>query len=342
LTHYDRIIAIHSTLPATSSSGTSGTEQKDWTSRRFMQWGALPTASSYESEEPEPEPELVPLEPRGVERLRFMLTSSSSPSCPAWRARLWATSITVTCVSCAYIVWVVSRPEFVGRMAIWQLLGGVAAVIFSATGVVGTECTILMAGLLPRGNDQALNAALASNFLEPGDGRERFMETLLLQARVTPVVARNVERRWKKSLIQVSGPFGVFFLNVLIIGPYMWNKHLELEGSGVPEDLVAIVGFFCSFPITAMVLSGWLTFIHLPCMVANDVILQRATSVRAMARYVGDDDGGGTGGGTSGGGGGTGDGGSKVRFQRYHGLRPGTSVKCQRHRHRHRHRHTPS
>jgi hypothetical protein len=268
LTHYDRIIAIHSTLPATSSSGTSGTEQKDWTSRRFMQWGALPTASSYESEEPEPEPELVPLEPRGVERLRFMLTSSSSPSCPAWRARLWATSITVTCVSCAYIVWVVSRPEFVGRMAIWQLLGGVAAVIFSATGVVGTECTILMAGLLPRGNDQALNAALASNFLEPGDGRERFMETLLLQARVTPVVARNVERRWKKSLIQVSGPFGVFFLNILIIGPYMWNKHLELEGSGVPEDLVAIVGFFCSFPITAMVLSGWLTFIHLPSLAA--------------------------------------------------------------------------
>jgi hypothetical protein len=117
-----------------------------------------------------------------------------------------------------------------------------------------------------------------------------FLETLLT-ARLSPSVAVAAEYRKKLAIVQVV--FYVVVVLSMIVGMGAGlNEVTRRDGSvglHLDEQLAMLLGIVAC-PISGMICSGWLLFIFVPCLVAEEKIRQQTGRIRSKNARTADYD----------------------------------------------------
>lgn len=248
----------------------------------------------------EPEAEVEQLRPVPPQVLGQMRASLAGPWCDSTRTnlavRLW------TFVGCnhsfiaGYLTWQSIEQTYDDDYSVLQLL---AVPVFGGIGVIGGECTVLLGRALA---DVGGDGSNREQLLAPGDdaadgggkhaessaGADNFKFLVsLLNSSVSPAVADELQQKllvakslsWVWMLLILSCYFG-FFIEFAVITP--GPESLPLRGVGWLECVLPWIGALCCWPC-GMLVTGWLLFIQVPCLVVSDRIRQDARRVERMA-----------------------------------------------------------
>jgi hypothetical protein len=213
------------------------------------------------------------------------------------KARLWAT-LGPTALGCSggYLVHASFRLVGSGQ---WAALGWPGGIAMALTGLTIAECTCHMAFAVrgmynPEAGAQAVDSgrldgeATSHNHVD-GDS-VGFLETLLT-ARLSPSVAVAAEYRKKLAIVPVV--FYVVVVLSMIVGMGAGlNEVTRRDGSvglHLDEQLAMLLGIVAC-PISGMICSGWLLFIFVPCLVAEEKIRQQTGRIRSKNARTADYD----------------------------------------------------
>ena len=181
---------------------------------------------------------------RDLAQLRFLLTGSSTAS-PGWRKRLWASCILICSISGALIVVAATSEEIIGPVDRWINLGLLAGMTWPMAGWIGYECTVVIAATLPEPlSDQSLLLSAGGSGYAAGENtrKDRFMPSLL-NSKVTAQCANSISRRGMVSVLQMLGPFTVFFYFATVMA-----STIRFPSAGRQAN-IAIVCFFMTWPV---------------------------------------------------------------------------------------------
>eukprot|EP01043_Picozoa_sp_COSAG02_P007464 COSAG02_NODE_223_length_28346_cov_91.381846_3_plen_708_part_00 len=164
---------------------------------------------------------------------------------------------------------------------LWTKVGYVGLVVWTAIGAFLVEGSLQAALAVVDGHANAATPAgraapransngdllLAESRPSPRGSHFRFM-TMLLKSEVTEATAASVSRGIKLARLQSYG-YMVVIVACYLIMLLAVSAVQEVDWYNMMQQFVAIAGM-CLCPCTAMVLSGWLLFISLPCMIVAD------------------------------------------------------------------------
>ena len=198
--------------------------------------------------------------------------------------RLWASAPTVIGLIASYLLLLGTfdlRPP-------WGPYSVAASFAYLAGHFSITECTMIMAQTMPQPRADGGNAFLTqgmaggaglAGLTKAGTDRqkEEFME-LLLATRVTETCAAEVRGWLIKSYINVIPVMSALWY---MISTLQYDLP-ETSTSGYFVQLLATgVYWLCTLPFT-MILSGWLLYMHVPCVIVRERIRQMTAVVRDM------------------------------------------------------------
>jgi hypothetical protein len=233
--------------------------------------------------------------PPGVTRtIRLALGGPFSGAPSAAKARLWA-SLGPMALGCSggYLV----RASFDSVSDSWAVLGWPGGIAMALTGLTVAECTCHMAfavhGMwrpsdVPAQADAQPSGGGAQPINNYVDGDSVSFLEMLLSSRLNPSVVAAVEYRKKLTVVQVLG-YVVVVLS-MIVG--MGVGLSEVRGSAgltLDEELFVVLGIIAC-PISGIICSGWLLFIHVPCLVAEETIRQQTARIRSKNARTADYD----------------------------------------------------
>ena len=208
-----------------------------------------------------------------------------------WSVRLWTAFGSYHGISGGYLAYrILQNGHGTGLMYTWLQLSVIPVWGFSSV-IIG-ECTLQMGRALlvddaplPGGKSEGL-LGNGSRATPSARARTNFTYALgLLRSSITEGTAERITRKvllarvltW--SLIFVIVMCYIGMLRLFFADPTPGN--LPLIGVGIFEKVLAIVSIFCCYP-TGMLISGWLLFITVPCLVVSDRIRRQARRVRSM------------------------------------------------------------
>ena len=226
------------------------------------------------------EQELRPVPPRALERLQTSLAGPWSTSNRG--VRLWTCAGAYHGFVAAYLVIKLIDQIYDPDMWLLQLM---CLPVWGGIGVIAGECTTMLGrALLDVGGDTK------EQLLAPGDkpaGRTNFKFMIsLLHSQVSNPVAAEVER---KVLIARTLAWGwmiivaLCYLNMLMVfSSTPTTDMLPFRGIGWPEKVLCWIGVACCWPC-ALLITGWLLFINVPCLVVSDRIRRDARRVGSLS-----------------------------------------------------------
>lgn len=157
--------------------------------------------------------------------------------------------------------------------------------VWGGIGVIIGEVTMVMGRALAEVGDNREELITDEEAGQPGEATNFAYLLGLLRSQVSPGVAKDIKRR------VVLAKALSLALAVVIIGCYLGQfwiltttptaGMLPFGDIGWPEQVLAVIGMICCFP-TGMLLTGWLLFITVPCVVISDRIRRQARGVRRM------------------------------------------------------------
>lgn len=181
----------------------------------------------------------------------------------------------------------------------WATIGYLGFANFTIIGALMVEGSLQAAravvdtrarGSILEGGRPARAGPHGESFLEDSAqsprGSHFLFVTTLLKSEVTEATAMSASRSVKFARVQA-----IMYL-LLIVGCYvsmlmgvrtrpLQNSSGDIDWENLTHQLIAVAGM-CLCPCTAMVLSGWLLFVSLPCMIVADHIRMSAYQVSAL------------------------------------------------------------
>lgn len=148
------------------------------------------------------------------------------------------------------------------------------------------ECTHIMAQTIPQPGavraDSSLSVGLTGS---GGDGmmfsktdadqqKEKFVE-MLLATRVSATCAQEVRGWLKKSYINVFPCMCMWYL----------ISTIPVDSGSLGLKMATVVYLVCTLPVT-MILSGWLLYMHVPCIIVRERIQQMIVAVIDMRSHT--------------------------------------------------------
>ena len=206
--------------------------------------------------------------------------------------RLWVSSCVLVGMSGAY--------NLLGAATLmssaWRGLAYCAALVNVLCYFAIGECTAIMAQTMPQPASSALGQQLTGGSSEIGAGgaaaasknlvnqqKMQFVETLL-GTEVSEACAAEVRGWLTKSYLNVFPCMAILWY---IIGTI--NSD-DMTGAAEPLtfDVQVVTVLYCvgCIPLT-MILSGWLLYMHVPCVIVRERVEQMASAVKAMNRTKG-------------------------------------------------------
>ena len=238
----------------------------------------------------------VPLPSNVMRTLRFALGGPFGGVPSATKARVWA-SLGPTALGCSggYLI----HASFDTVSVSWGVLGWPGGIAMALTGLTVAECTCHMAFAVHGmwrtsapdvgGPEQPGSLAGPSiNNYADGDSVS-FLETLLA-SRLSPSVAAAAAYRRKLTLVQVVGYVVVVLSMVVGMGVGLSEvRRRDGDDLHMDEMFFMVLGIIAC-PISGVICSGWLLFIYVPCLVAEETIRQQTARIRSKNARTADYD----------------------------------------------------
>lgn len=240
----------------------------------------------------------VPLPSNVARSLQFALGGPFGGDPSATKARIWA-SLGPTALGCSggYLI----HASFDTVSDSWGVLGWPGGIAMALTGLTVSECTSHMAFAVhgmwralavdagsTRGDEPGNLAAPSLNNHADGDSVS-FLETLLA-SRLSPSVAAAAAYRRKLTLVQVVGYVVVVLSMIVGMGVGLSEvRHTDGESLHMDELFFMALGIVAC-PISGIICSGWLLFIYVPCLVAEEMIRQQTARIRSKNARTADYD----------------------------------------------------
>lgn len=116
----------------------------------------------------------------------------------------------------------------------------------------------------------------------PRGSHFQFM-TVLLKSEVTEATALSVSRSVKRARLQAYGYMLLIATCVFVMLLAVCAAQSQGDWYNMMHQVIAVAGI-CLCPCTAMVVSGWLLFVSLPCIAVADHVRMSAHQVRLLSR----------------------------------------------------------
>lgn len=204
--------------------------------------------------------------------------------------RLWTSSTTALgAVGAYFMLGAAARPD---SPVFWRTYASIAAFGLFAGFLCIAECTWVMAQTIPQSGAVSDSSSVSQGLTDGGDGdRPMFTKALtdhqkaefvwlLLTTRVCKPCAAEVRGWLMKSYVNVF-PCVAMLWYIFRTGQLSLSELRSDENSSTGRLAVAVYGV-CIVP-TTMILSGWLLYMHVPCIIVRERISQMVAAVRDMS-----------------------------------------------------------
>ncbi len=195
--------------------------------------------------------------------------------------RVWTSSTTALGAMSAYFMLLAGAASDLPTF--WRTYASAAAFMLFAGYLCISECTWIMAQSMPQ---PGVSSLLSQGLTGGRDGdrptftkeKEEFVR-LLLATRVSATCAAEVRGWLMKSYVNVFPCCSIlwYLLSAVSLGIPEFSGD-EMSFAGRAAWVVYVV---CTVP-TTMILSGWLLYMHVPCIIVHERIRQMMTAVRDM------------------------------------------------------------
>jgi hypothetical protein len=141
--------------------------------------------------------------------------------------------------------------------------------------------------------DQRSDDGAAGSAHNQVDGNSVSFLATLLSIPLSPSVAAAADYRQKLAMVQVV--FYVVIVLAMVVGMAAGLGEARRDGATgdqglhLDEQLVALLGIIAC-PISGIICSGWLMFIFVPCLVAEEMIRQQTARIRSKNARTADYD----------------------------------------------------
>lgn len=230
------------------------------------------------------EGELRPVSPRVLKQLQISLAGPCSSGNRAVRVWTCAGSATNGFIA-AYLGICLLNQMY--DPAVW-FLQYTALPVWGGIGMLAGEYTTLLGrALLDVGGDGTEKLLVApESAAQPSEGTNFTFLLSLLKTPVSAEVCTEVERKLLISRVLAGGTALLFIFcyltTFLSFTSVPTDEMLPLRGIGCAEMILCWIGAFCCWP-SGMLLSGWLLFIKVPCVLVSDRIRRDARLVARLS-----------------------------------------------------------